>query len=529
MTSERIGSREMPRSPSRDASAHGKNGYLWAAAVCALTTAVAWPLHPFFDVANIVMLFLLAVAGVALRFGRGAAVLAAFLNVAAFDYFFVEPRLSFAVSDAQYLLTFAVMLVVGLVIGQLTAGLRLQARAAAQREARSHALYEAARDLSTALSAGQCVDIAERAISREFGATVRMLLLDGRDHLQAPPAAPAADIDLGTAQWALDHQEAAGLGTGTLPGSAWFYLPLRAPTRTRGVLAFRPDDPGLLLVPEQRRQLETFALLAAIALERVHYVDAAQQATVQASSERLRNSLLSALSHDLRTPLASLYGLTDVLVDSMPPIPARETAQAISAEARRINAMVNNLLDMARLQSGTVRLDRQWLPIEEVVGSALRSLGAALDGHAVRIELAPGLPLVKLDAVLIERVLANLLENAAKYTPMNSTITLSARIAGADLRVDVEDDGPGLPEGREEALFQKFTRGDPESARSGVGLGLAICRAIVEAHGGRIWAEAASAREAHRGARFSFALPLGEPPSMPLPEEDEATFPPSTP
>lgn len=499
-------------------------GYLWAVAACGLTTALATPLRSVFDLANIVMLFLLAVVGVAVRFGRGPAVLAAFLNVGAFDFFFVAPEFSFAVSDVQYLLTFAVMLVVGLVIGQLTAGLRYEARVATHREARSRALFEVARDLSSVLTMAQGVEIAEGAIAREFHGQAHVFLLDIDDRLQMPrSAAVEPTLDVGTAQWALDHNQAAGLGTDTLPGSAWLYLPLKAPMRTRGVLALRPEQPRLLLVPEQRRQLETFAVLAAIALERVHYVDVAQHATLQMESERLRNSLLSALSHDLRTPLAALYGLSDTLVNSLAPLPAAplETARAISSEARRMNAMVNNLLDMARLQSGTVRLNREWQPIEEVVGSALQSVGAALAGHRVRTDLAADLPLVDVDAVLIERVLANLFENAAKYTPTGSSVTIDARVAPPNLRVSVSDDGPGLPPGREEALFEKFTRGDKESSVSGVGLGLAICRAIVEAHGGRIWVESAHGAGVHRGARFCFTLPLGSPPSMPAQEEGE--------
>ena len=507
-----------------DFASNGRIGYLWAAAACGATTLVATPLAPIFDLANIVMLFLLAVVGVAVRFGRGPAVLAAFLNVAAFDFFFVSPRMSFAVSDVQYVLTFAVMLVVGLVIGQLTAGLRFEARVATHREARSRALFEVARDLSSVLLTEQCVEIAERAIGREFHGRAHVFLLDLSERLQLPSSAPREPgLDIGTAQWALDHNEAAGLGTDTLPGSAWLYLPLKAPMRTRGVLALRPEQPRLLLVPEQRQQLETFAVLSAIALERVHYVEVAQGATVQIESERLRNSLLSALSHDLRTPLAALYGLADTLVGSAPPLPPQplEIARSMATEVRRMNAMVSNLLDMARLQSGAVQLKREWQPIEEVVGTALQSVGAALVDRTVRTELAPGLPLVDIDAVLIERVLANLLENAGKYTPVGSSVTIAARLRAADLLVTVSDDGPGVPPGREESLFEKFTRGERESATPGVGLGLAICRAIVEAHGGRIWVEPAGLPAPRRGARFCFTLPLGVPPSMPASEEGE--------
>jgi two-component system, OmpR family, sensor histidine kinase KdpD len=518
--------RDADATEPRKSSSRGAIGYLWAAAICGATTLLAMPLQPIFDLANIVMVFLLAVVVVAVRFGRGPAVLAAFFNVAAFDFFFVPPRMSFAVSDVQYLLTFAVMLAVGLITGQMTAGLRFQARIATHREARSRALFEVARDLSSVLMTDQCVEIAEQAITREFRGRAHIFLLDMDDRLQLPKSAPnEMTLDLGTAAWALDHDEQAGLGTDTLPGSVWLYLPLKAPMRARGVLALKPDEPRLLLVPEQRRQLETFAVLSAIALERVHYVDVAQHATVQMESERLRNSLLSALSHDLRTPLATLYGLSDLLVGSLPATPAEplQTARSISAEARRMNAMVNNLLDMARLQSGAVRLNRQWQPIEEVVGSALQSVGGALAHHTVRIDLSGDLPLVDIDAVLIERVFANLLENAAKYTPPGSVVTISARVEAPDLLVTVADNGPGLPPGREEALFEKFTRGEKESAVSGVGLGLAICRAIVEAHEGRIWAEPVSATGPERGARFSFTLPLGVPPAMPGPEEGEGT------
>ena len=504
-----------------DAGGPGRRRYLWAAAICALTTLVAHPLAPVFDLANIVMLFLLAVVGVAVRFGRGPAVLAAFLNVAAFDFFFVPPRLTFAVTDAQYLLTFAVMLAVGLVTGQLTAGLRYQARVATHREARSRALFEVARELSSVLVTEQCVAVAESAIAREFRAEAHVFVRDAHDRLQPPASAPAgADLDIGTAQWALDHAEAAGWGTDTLPGSAWLYLPLKAPMRTRGVLAVKPAEPRLLLVPEQRQQLETFAVLSAIALERVHYVEVAQQATLQIESERLRNSLLSALSHDLRTPLAALYGLADGLAGAVPPLPEpqREIAQALTSEARRMNAMVNNLLDMARLQSGAVQLNLQWQPVEEVVGSALQAVRGVLGARRVRTELPPDLPLVRFDAVLIERVLCNLLENAAKYTPPGSTVTIAAAVRDGELQVSVADDGPGLPPGREEALFEKFARGERESATPGVGLGLAICRAIVEAHGGRIALAPAEGPPERRGARFVFTLPLGTPPAVPADE-----------
>jgi two-component system sensor histidine kinase KdpD len=488
--------------------------YVWATVACGITTLVATALLPYFDLANIVMLFLLTVVLVGMRYGRGPAVLAAFVSVALFDFFCVPPRLSFAVSDAQYILTFVVMLAVALIIGQMTAGLRYQARVAAYREERAISLYEFARDLSGLLTTEQVVDVAARVIGDTFRAQVAVLVPDDRERLAVRSGTAARlSVDIGAAQWAYDKAQPAGLGTDTLAGNEFLYLPLPAPMRTRGVLAIKPENRRMLLVPERKRQLDIFAALAAGALERVHYVEVAQQVLIRMESERLRNSLLSALSHDLRTPLAALIGLAESLTMTPPALSSaqRETAQAIAEEAHRMSALVNNLLDMARIQSGEVKLNRQWQPFEEVVGSALRAAQAALARHPVNVRLPGDLPLVELDATLVERVLCNLLENAAKYTPPGTPVTLSAAVAGPMLQVTVRDAGPGIPPGQEETIFEKFTRGARESATPGVGLGLAISRAIVEAHRGRIWAD----NDPAGGARFRFTLPLGTPPAAP--------------
>ena len=498
--------------------------YLFAAVVCVATAALCWPLTRWFDLSNIVMLLLLAVVGVAVRWGRGPSVLASFVSVGLFDFFFVAPRLSFAVSDVQYLLTFGVMLAVGLITGQLTAHLRYQATVAAEREARSRSLFELTRELAGALQTEQVVDSAQASLSRELHGPALVLALSLRDELTLPDGHGDASKngtdsgpDLGTARWALDHGQAAGLATDTLPGSAWFYLPLQAPMRARGVLAVRPRDLAAVMQPERRAQLDTYASIVGQALERVHYVEVAQDALVHIESERLRNSLLSALSHDLRTPLAVVYGLADTLA-TLPALPdgGRELAQQLQQESRRINAMVNNLLDMARLQSGAVQLRLEWQPIEEVIGSALQAMKPLLTGHELVTELAPGLPLINLDAALIERVLCNLLENAAKYTPADSRIGITAAVHDDQLRLSVMDNGPGLPPGREEALFEKFARAKNESTTPGVGLGLAICRAIVQAHQGRIWAESSPSG----GAMFTLALPLSHPPLVSEIEEE---------
>ena len=498
-----------------DVSVSGNwQAYAWSAVICGAATLAVAPLYSLLDLANIVMVFLLAVVFVAVRFGRGPAVMAALVSVAAFDFFYVPPRFSFAVSDVQYLLTFAVMLVVALVIGQMTAGLTFQARVARLREERVTALYAMSRDLSAALMAEEIAAIAARFLQSEFEARAALMVADEADRLKAPlpQAVILAGIDPGIAQWAFDHAQAAGHGTDTLPGSPVLYVPLKAAIRMRGVLAIEPRNPARLVGPEQRRLLDTCASLLAISLERIHYVDVAQSTTVQMESERLRNSLLAAISHDLRTPLAALVGMAESLA-MMQPAPSGPQAEMLSAmreAALRMNSLVNNLLDMARLRSGAVKLNRQWQPLEEVVGSALKALSGVLDPQRVRVSLPEDLPMLQVDAVLIERVLCNLLENAVKYTPPGTPIEIAAQASSEWVRVTIDDRGPGLPKGREQAIFQMFERGRKEAATPGVGLGLAICRAIVEAHGGTIRGET----RAQGGARFTFELPRGVPPEI---------------
>ncbi len=486
-------------------------GYVAAAVVCVLIGVAATPLRSVLELSNIVMLFLLAVVGIALRYGRGPAVLASFVGVALFDFFLVAPILSFAVSDMQYLITFVVMLVVGLVVGQLTAGLRTQAQAATERERRVRGLYQMSRELSAALQPEQVAEIGARFLSGEFAARSALLVADANDQLQLQAGA-TAQPDRAVAQWAFDKGEAAGRSTNTLPSSDCLMLPLKAPMRLRGVLAVQPTH-ATLLSPEQRQLLDTCASLLAISLERIHYIEVAQASTVQMESERLRNSLLSAISHDLRTPLAALVGLADTLVMNPPLTPAQEEmAGAIRASALRMNALVTNLLDMARLESGAVQLRREWQPLEEVLGSALSASASALGHRPVDVQLAPDLPLLHLDAAMFERVLVNLLENAAKYTQPSAEIRIGAVLNGNKVRITIEDDGPGLPPGREEAVFEKFERGNKEAATPGVGLGLAICRAILEAHGGKIHGENRIEHGRVAGARFVISLPRGTPP-----------------
>ncbi|WP_053842796.1 DUF4118 domain-containing protein [Paracidovorax avenae] len=494
-------------------------GYGAAGAASVAVTLLALPLSGVLELTNIVMLYLLGVVGVAMRFGRGPAALAALLNVAAFDFVFVSPQLSFAVSDMQYLVTFVVMLGVGLLVGQLTAGLRFSAGVSSGREQRMRSLFELTRELSAALEASQVVEIGTAAVQQHFGGQAVVLPQGESDRLVLPAQLPAG-FDPSVADWTLRHGQSAGLGTSTLAAQGWRYVPLTAPMRVRGVLALAPAHPRWLLIPEQARHLDTLARQVAIALERVHYVEVAQSAVLDMESERLRNALLGAISHDVRTPLTALIALAESL-PAQPGEGLQSASRAILQQAHQLHALVSNLLDMARLESGlsggSVNLRRDWQSVEEVVGSAIRAARPALGALEVRTALPPDLPLVEFDAVLIERVLVNLLENAAKYGA--APIEIGAAALPGALRLRVRDHGPGLPaavRGREHTLFEKFTRGQAESATPGVGLGLAICKAVVLAHGGDIAAAGASPGP---GAEFTVTLPRRDPPALPEPVE----------
>jgi two-component system sensor histidine kinase KdpD len=486
--------------------------YALSLLICAIAAVIATPLYSAIALPNIAMLFLLAVVIVSVRYGLGPSFMASVVNVLVFDFFFVPPRFSFAVSDVQYLFTFAVMLIVGLITAKLTTGLTYQAKIANRREQRVKSLYEMSRDLSGALMVDQVSEISQHFTEIEFKAQSMMLLVDDNDQIVFDQS-NYLQADLSVAQWAFDHAKEAGNGTDTLPGSPLLYIPLRAPMRTRGILVIDSPSTTRLKSPEQRRLLDTFARLLAISLERIHYVSVAQSSTVQIESERLRNSLLSAISHDLRTPLTALVGLTDELEMLLPPLTSeqKEIATLLREKALKMSSQVSNLLEMARLQSGSVSLNRQWSPIEEVIGSAIKAVQtnrAALD---VKVVLPDDFPLLHFDAVLMERVFINLLENANKYTPEHSTISIGASIASPEFaEIWVQDNGPGLPKGKEEDIFRKFERGDKEGTISGVGLGLTICRAIIEAHGGKITGKTI----ASGGARFTFSLPRGMPPKI---------------
>lgn len=497
-----------------DGDAARASGFAWAIVVCGLTTALAVPLRGALAEANLLMFYLLAVVFVTVRFGRRPGILASILAVLAFDVFMVPPYLSLTVADPQYLLTLTIMLIVSLLISHLTANLGRQAQIARQREIRAQALFALSRELSGAVSNDQIGDIGVRYLNATFQARAAILFPDEKGRLAALGKDTAstralADAVHVIARLVYEREVTIGYDEGATTSAGIQYLPLRAPLRTRGVLVLIPSAPAPPRLPEQERLLLTCAAQIALAIERVHHGDMAHRATLAIESERLRNSLLSAVSHDIRTPLTTIIGMSAMLASTQAGRAEADLAISIRDAAVRMSKLVTNLLDMARLHDGSVKLNRQWQMVEEIVGGALAHCADILGDTQLEVAVAPSLPLIDFDAALLERVLCNLLDNAVKYAGPGAAVRIAACVADGMLAVSVEDNGRGIPPGMETTIFDKFSRGETESAHTGVGLGLAICKAIVEAHGGRIVADNLPTG----GARVVFTLPLGSPPA----------------
>jgi two-component system sensor histidine kinase KdpD len=491
----------------------------------AVTTGLAAAIRAIYPVPDLEMLYLVAVMLAALRFGRGPSLLTAALAVAAYDFFIVPPYYTFAVSDWRYLMTFGMMFGVGWLISTLTIRIRRQENDAMAREERTRALFELGRELGYARTVSAAAAVAAEHAARAFEASAVVLMRAHGEGLE-PRASVPADVkldagDLGVAKWVLEHGRVAGQGTDTLPGARAICLPLQTTGDPVGVLALVPRR-AASLDSDQRARLNALCTQVAFALERAQLAREAEASALRAKTEEMRSSLLSALSHDLRTPLAAITGSVSTLRDQSARVSdaqARDLLAAIQEEAGRLERLVTNLLDMTRVESGSLRVQREWVPLEELVGTALTRLENLMGGRPVRVSIAPGLPLLSVGPLLFEQVLVNLLENAAKYTPSDSAIDIEGRVEGDGVVVEVKDRGPGIKAGDEQRVFEKFYRG--ASARvAGAGLGLAICKGIVDAHGGTISVES----RAGGGATFRVTLPaVGEAPTMEPPAGEGAT------
>lgn len=518
---------ELPAAPAPPLTA-----YLWAALLVALTSSLAAGVRAFLSVPDLEILFVLAVLVAAMQLGRGPAIFAAGCGVLAYDFFFVPPLFTFRVTDTRYFLTFGMLFATGFLVSELTTRLRRQERDAIARQERTASLYALSRDLGNANEPTRIAEVVARHALDVFGGdafvytghakgeltlagAARLLEIDAMDP-QRPPADGLDAKETGLLRWAFDHRRFAGLGTDTLPASRILCAPLSVGDAALGVLALAPSEQRPLRA-EQRDFLDVFCRQAAFAFERAHLAEDARAAVVRAKTEEMQSSLLSTVSHDLRTPLAAITGAATALRDdgNLPDFTRRELIEAVCDEAERLERLVANLLDMHRVEAGALSLRRDWVPLEELIGSALGRLEARLGTREIEVDLPPDLLFASVDPVLFEQVLVNLLENAAKYSAPGTPLQIRARETGDTLVIEVMDRGPGVPVGRERAVFEKFVRG-AHLGVPGAGLGLPICRGIVEAHGGSIDVKSRPGG----GASFRIHLPRGEPPPAVPPPSD---------
>lgn len=489
-------------------------GYAWGIAAPFICTLMDWPLRHVLGPASILMTYLLGVFLVASRHGRGASIIASLLSAPVFAFYFAHPIFSFAINDLENIIGLGVMIVVANVTSNFLERVHLQAEISKQRENRANALYRLSQALSDAYNQQSVARIAVSHIYDDFGALSVLLFPDAEFHLQCPSDMPLGHslrgVDLKIAQQTYQQHTTKQTGEST---SSIAYYPLERSQIIQGVLAIKSPAGSDLTSPELITFFDTFLNLISQTLERLSLTEQANNANLQAETESLRNALLSAISHDLRTPLTRIIGAGTALVENNADFSEEEKLdfnRVILDEAQRMSELTSKMLDMARLTAGKIILHQEWNALEEIVGSALNRLEKNLGARPIRTLLPDHLPLLWIDAVLVEQVLTNLIENAIKYTPEGSPIDISAELLAGKLAVTVSDYGLGIPQGMEEKVFDKFYRLESESHQGGVGLGLTLCRAIIEAHGGAIHA----ANQYGKGASFIINLPIHEPPKL---------------
>lgn len=494
-------------------SVNNRTGYLMAVLGCGLVTVTLMALTRWFDLANVVMLYLLVIVFISVRFGRAPGILAAFLSVLSFDLFFVEPKLSFNVSDVQYLVTFAVMLIVSLIINNLAVGLRFQAQAARKREQQAISMSYLAQNLSAARKNDKIISQAAAWLTQHIASTAIIVMPDTHNKMVVmTDGRIPAEFNWVVTRWVFDHNESAGLGTHTLTANKMHYRALATSTQVLGVLALMPTDSESFNQPEQQRTLDVAIAQITLALERVYYAKVAQTALIKVESERLRGTLLSALSHDIRTPITVLSGLASSLASQTLTVSEqRQLAVDIEQQANVIQRLVINILDYVSLQSGGMKLNKQWVSLEEIVGSNIRQLEHYLKERQIEIDIPHNIDFIYTDELILSRILNNLLTNAINYTPDTACICIKAMLDNNQYLITVTDTGKGLPVGMETKIFERFTRGNSESSTTGLGLGLALSKDLVEHLGGKL---SANNVQPH-GAQFIITLSW-----QPLPEQD---------
>ncbi|MGX5801870.1 DUF4118 domain-containing protein [Bradyrhizobium sp. Arg314] len=492
--------------------------YLFSTIYVAGALAVGSILDQFLDVRNLASVLLLAVLTAAVTFGLWPALYACFLSALAFNFFFLEPRYTLTIRDPESIVAFAVFLVVAVIASNLTARVQRQAVAARSRARATEDIYSFSKKLA---GAGMLDDVLwATAFQIASMLKVRVVLLlpeNGTITVKAgyPPDDTLAEADIAAARWAWEHNRAAGRGADTLPGAKRLYLPLRTGRTAIGVVGLDNDKQGPLLTPEQQRLLDALADQAAVAIERVQLVADVDRARLAAEADRLRSALLTSISHDLKTPLAAIMGAAGTLKEFAPALPEKDRAELLStvvSEAERLNRFIANLLDMTRIESGAMEPNYALHYVGDVVGSALNRAQKITAEHTIETDIPADLPMLRLDPVLFEQALFNLLDNAAKYASPGSAIRLQAWVDNGAVILQVMDEGPGVPPEDLERIFDTFYRvRKRDQVRAGTGLGLSISRGFIEAMGGTI---AAANRTDRQGAIFTIRMPV--PPELPV-------------
>jgi len=479
-------------------------------ALIALLTVVGFWIEPLIKGPNFAILYVLSVVFSALRWGRRAAILSAILGALCFDYFFVPPVRSFVLGDISYLITLIGLLTVGLLTSILTVTAREEARSARQREAHTAALYSLTKVLVVESELERILDAIGRHVRETFGRPVAVLLPDSgvlRIRFLSPELA-FDEREKAAAAWVFENGEEAGCGTGRFSDSKMRYRPLKTWQGVVGVLGILSFSTKELLPPDQRELLGAFMNHAALAITRADLAKKAQRTELLQETDKLQKALLNSVSHDLRTPLVSVIGgLNTVLQDAalLDAATQRTLLETARDEAVRLNRLIQNLLDMTRLEGGSFVAKTEPCDVHDVVGAAFEQLGEVAQHHPISVTIAPDLPLVPMDHVLIVQVLVNLLDNALKYSPSNAPIAVDARLDDDQLQIRIADRGKEIPTQELDRVFDKFFRGTSGRGSRGVGLGLSICKGFIEAHRGRIWAK-------HRpegGTEIAFSLPMG--------------------
>jgi len=484
--------------------------YLRSLAIIIICTLIGISLRPILKPADQMLIYLIGNVIVSASLGSAPSFMYAILSAACLNFFFIEPLYTLEIYDRSYWMTLIVMLSTSLVINSYASKLRLQAIFSRKRERETQTLYAFTREIAAIRGHKKIVEVAAQHIKDATGSDIVVYLPDKSGDLHALAGEfPYRDIikENGLMQWCYDHVKPAGIGTDTMPSAETFYIPLVAADYKLGVLGVIPQNEDKKFSGEQIHLIETFASLLSSAIERANSAETTEQLSVDAESEKLRNVLLSSISHDLRTPLASITGASSSIVmdgESLPRETIRDLGRSINEEASRLSRIVTNMLDVMSLESGTVNPNTQPYYIEEIIGSALLRMEPHMAGHTIITKAMPDLPVLMIDGVLIEQLISNLLENAVKYTPSDSIITIEAKRDSSNILVNVSDNGPGIKPGDEKKIFDKFYVGGKNIGRKGTGLGLAICQGIITAHNGTIWVE----NLPEGGASFNFTLPL---------------------